>query len=341
MSAGPDQKTAELMTRFLLGELSEAERPAVEERLLSDNEFFDQLLVVEDSLIDAYLVGQLSDDRRQRAALLLRSSPEQRREVEFTRDVIAFLREARSKITGNVSAESASPDDDQPVDLVEIGEQAPAARAPVALIVSGFRALPGIYSATIGLTLLLMLGALTYFAIRSYSDRKYWLAQRAAWEHNTIEAESKLAQQARNTSELGKELEEERAQRIRAEESLAQVQYQEPQSLMSIVLLPTAFDRGGTSKMVTLTPGTKRIQLQLQVSQNQAHARYNVTITTFDGRKVWSRNAIPASQIKHGRLSLLLPSSLLKYDDYRAELEGSSQDDSSIHVADYTFKVRK
>lgn len=39
MSAGPDQKTAELMTRFLLGELSEAERPAVEERLLSDNEF--------------------------------------------------------------------------------------------------------------------------------------------------------------------------------------------------------------------------------------------------------------------------------------------------------------
>src|SRR5258707_15656793 len=111
MSAGPDQKTVELMTRFLLGELSEEERPAVEERILSDNEFFDQLLVVEDSVIDAYLLGRLSDDRHQRAEVLFRSSSTERPEVELTRDLIAFLRKARfDKTTANVSVGSASPD---------------------------------------------------------------------------------------------------------------------------------------------------------------------------------------------------------------------------------------
>jgi hypothetical protein len=110
---------------------------------------------------------------------------------------------------------------------------------------------------------------------------------------------------------------------------------------MSVALQPTVFERGGSSKTVTLTPGTRRIQLQLQVNQAQSYARYSVTLITFEGKKIWSKNAIPASQIKHGRLTLLLPSSLLKYDDYRAELEGSSEDDKSTHVADYTFKVRK
>jgi hypothetical protein len=347
MSAGPDQKTAELMTRFLLGELSEEERPAVEQRFLSDNEFFNQLLVVEDSLIDDYLLGRLSDDRRQRAESLLRSSAAQWREVEFNSELIALLREARSeKTTVPVSVGPAIPDNNLSADagtvqLAGSGEQRSATRATLALIVADFRALPAFYGATAALTLLLIFGVLPYLAFRSYSDRKDLLAQRAVAERNAIEADNKLAQQSRSASELAKELELERERRAQAEESLAQVQYPGPQPIMSVVLQPTAFERGGNSKTVTLTPGTKRIQLQLQVNQNQSHAPYNVTITTFEGQKVWSRNAIPASQIKHGRINLLLPSSLLKYDDYRAELEGSSEDGKATHVADYIFKVRK
>lgn len=347
MSAGPDQKTAELMTRFLLGELSEEERPAVEERFLSDNEFFNQLLVVEDSLIDDYLLGRLSDDRRQRAESLLQSSAAQRREVEFNRGLISFLREAPSeKTTAPVSVGPATPDNDLSADagtaeLAGPRKEGSATRATLALIVADFRALPAFYGATAALTVLLIFGALPYLSFRSYSNRRDWLAQRAAFERNAVEAQNKLAQQSRSTSELSKQLELERAQRIQAEESLAQVQYRGPQPIMSVVLLPTAFERGGDSKTVTLTPGTRRIQFQLQVSQTQSHAWYSVTITTFEGQKVWSRNAISASQIKHGRLTLLVPSSLLKYDDYRAELEGSSEDDKSTHVADYTFKVRK
>jgi len=346
MSTGPDHKTAELMTRFLLGELSEEERPAVEERFLSDSEFFDQLLVVEDALIGDFLQGRLSADRRQRAESLLRSSSTQRREVEFTRDLISFLGEARTEnTTAHVRVAGATLDHDlsakaAPVELVT-GEKESPGHAPLALIVAGFRRLPPFYSATVGLSLLLMLGALTYLALRSYSDRRAWMAQRAAWERNAADAENKLAQQSRDASELGKQLEQERDKRILAEESLAQLQARESSSLMSILLLPTTFERGGNSKTVTLTPGTARVQIQLQINQTQPPEQYSVAITTFDGRSVWSKNAIHASQIKHGKLNLLLPSSLLKYDDYRAELKGLSEDGSSMHLADYTFKVRK
>src|SRR6266404_5799744 len=151
MSAGPDQKTAELMTRFLLGELSEEERPAMEERFLSDNQFFDHLLVMEDSLIDAYLLGRLSDDRRQRAELLLQSSSAQRREVEFTRELISFLSEARSETTAaDANAGHALPDNDlsvraRTVELVNPSDKEPASRAPLALIVAGLKGLSPLY----------------------------------------------------------------------------------------------------------------------------------------------------------------------------------------------------
>ncbi|MFL6276781.1 MAG: tetratricopeptide repeat protein [Blastocatellia bacterium] len=48
------------LRRFLIGALEEAEDCEVGERLLTDNEYFAQLAIVEDELIDDYLAGRLS-----------------------------------------------------------------------------------------------------------------------------------------------------------------------------------------------------------------------------------------------------------------------------------------
>lgn len=45
---------------YLLGLIQQNEQPQIEERLLVDNEFYEELLIAEDELIDEYLAGRLS-----------------------------------------------------------------------------------------------------------------------------------------------------------------------------------------------------------------------------------------------------------------------------------------
>ncbi|MEA2174854.1 MAG: hypothetical protein QOD00_2446 [Blastocatellia bacterium] len=54
-----------VVVRYLLGELSDEEQVRLEEKYFGDDEFFEQVLVVEDELIDAYVGGELSARERE------------------------------------------------------------------------------------------------------------------------------------------------------------------------------------------------------------------------------------------------------------------------------------
>src|SRR5215213_5395782 len=90
-----NQETAELMTRFLLGQLSDEERKTVEQRFLTDDEYFAQLLVMEDSLVDDYVFGRLNEEEQKQAELLFRSSAAAKKELKFTEDLVANLKKRR------------------------------------------------------------------------------------------------------------------------------------------------------------------------------------------------------------------------------------------------------
>ena len=53
--------TTESIRKYLLGELSEEERFAAEERLLTDRAFHQEILIVEEELIEEYLEGSLTN----------------------------------------------------------------------------------------------------------------------------------------------------------------------------------------------------------------------------------------------------------------------------------------
>src|SRR5678809_451720 len=55
-----------IATRYLLGELSEQEQAALEQRYLSNPQVFNEVLKVESELVDAYARGQLSAEMRER-----------------------------------------------------------------------------------------------------------------------------------------------------------------------------------------------------------------------------------------------------------------------------------
>lgn len=59
-----DSKDGQLLTGYILGTLSDAERDALEERYFGDTAFFEQMLVTEDELIADYNAGRLSQDQK-------------------------------------------------------------------------------------------------------------------------------------------------------------------------------------------------------------------------------------------------------------------------------------
>jgi anti-sigma factor RsiW len=65
-SVNPDNSTNEELTRYLLGEMSEAEQMQVEIRYFADPEMFSELCSWRNNLIDAYVAGQLSPSLRER-----------------------------------------------------------------------------------------------------------------------------------------------------------------------------------------------------------------------------------------------------------------------------------
>jgi hypothetical protein len=75
--------------RFLLGMLDDTEHQRIEEHLISDRDFFEQVLIVEDELIDEYLDGSLSEKDEFRLHFL--ASAQQRRKLEVAHVIKALI----------------------------------------------------------------------------------------------------------------------------------------------------------------------------------------------------------------------------------------------------------
>jgi len=69
--------------QYLLGTLSQAARQRVEERLLTEESFYEEVLLGEDELIDQYIYGALSDENREQFEQHFLSTPERQRKLRF------------------------------------------------------------------------------------------------------------------------------------------------------------------------------------------------------------------------------------------------------------------
>jgi hypothetical protein len=75
----------ELLARYLLGDLPDAERDEAQERLFADPEFFERLLAVENDLIDSYARDTLPRRERELVEAHLLATAQQRRKLRFAR----------------------------------------------------------------------------------------------------------------------------------------------------------------------------------------------------------------------------------------------------------------
>lgn len=82
-----------LIRNYLLGELTEADADALEERLIVDDELYDALLIGEDDLIDSYARGELTPQEEARFESRF-TSPEWRCRIETSIFLLNYEEEA-------------------------------------------------------------------------------------------------------------------------------------------------------------------------------------------------------------------------------------------------------
>lgn len=91
MISKPPSSDEMMLRQYLLGHVREDEQRALEQRLLTDEDYFHQLLRVEEELTDDYVRGSLDASDHQRFERYFLSSPERRQNVEFARAFHRYL----------------------------------------------------------------------------------------------------------------------------------------------------------------------------------------------------------------------------------------------------------
>src|ERR1041385_7898138 len=97
-----DRDDEQHLRSYLLGELAQEEMRELEERLLREEEFANQVLLIEDELIEDYALGELSSTERQQFENYFLTTPRRRRKlmmVEGLRER-ASVRDARAIVEG-------------------------------------------------------------------------------------------------------------------------------------------------------------------------------------------------------------------------------------------------
>ena len=77
--------------KYLLGQAAEADSLQLEERLISDETFFNELSIAEDELVDEYLGGKLSETDRNNFEEHFLSAAERQRKLRFARSLKKYV----------------------------------------------------------------------------------------------------------------------------------------------------------------------------------------------------------------------------------------------------------
>jgi hypothetical protein len=307
--------------RYLFGELSEADRTAIELELLADREKFEEVCAVEDDLIDSYVRGKLSHADRTRFEIQYLASRYNRERVETARILIAGI----DRIAG---------------ERVKAGERETGA--------SWWKRIPNPLrwpqTALGGASLLALLFASG--ALWLYLERGRLVGQIVRIENEAQIERTSLKQREQELASRNQELEREIAnERQRHEESkaaLEQLRLQQSSLAPAVfsVLLPPAPVRGGkASPSLTLPRLTGRVRLLMEL-KGDGYASYQVRFQTVDGQEILRR---PVDKVRLGEdrefAALTIRAERLTKGDYIIILFGQTADGRGQEIDRYYFRV--
>jgi len=367
----------ETCERYLLGELSKAEREQFEESYFADDALFDRFLAVKDELLDAYARGELAEEKRTRFAQHFLATAPRRQQLdetqEFIRAVTAFsTKKDKGKAMIAVASGGLS---GRQSDAVGTALPAMHVPSPMALgvttdksswwksLVDFFKlrsfALPTALAAA--LLLILFSGALVMIqfqtdVVRLEVDYVYKNIENnniapspVPATHNSSAANTNIAvkstsknpannnQTPTNTNAASSNP----TPKSPTDREPPVVTVRPPTHIASIMLLPVASRDINKANTLQLSSDTRAVRVGLSF-KNDDYRNYNAKLTTVAGASVWQQKTLKADIGGANKsVTLQFAPALLRQQDYIVTLTGQTAAGQTETIGEYYFRVER
>ncbi len=310
----------EPLRRYLLGETADEERNMIEQRLLTDQDYFNELLKIEEELIDEYTRGELKGAERKKFELLFAHDPERRENIEFAKAFNRYL-----------SAQNIQTQPDH--------GRAQAWHGSMPALSPRWRAVLGAAACII-----LLLATGLVLLVRETR------IQRAQWEERERELIQQSEQQQAHYSEFSKQFGLQREEVAQLRQELAKLLRPRGQPLpesdtVALLLAPglsRAVDQthvANQTRIANLSSATQRLRLKLEIGEG-SYKSYQAEIQTVEGNVVSSQDGLKVHRTSRNKTVLIvLPTALLTRSDYLAMLSGTTATGAAEKIGTYYFKV--
>ena len=303
------------MGQYLLGQLGDTEQQQLEERLMTQDDLFEQVQVLEDELIDEYLKNTLSAQDRADFEKHFLSAPERFKKLRFAeafRSYVAVENERTEKERSKSSFWQTF---------------WAGLRTPTLVLRYGFpMVLVGVVIG--GLRMGSTIQRLTTQVAQIRTEQ-------GGWQEREQQLRQLLEAQRRRSVELEQQL------------VLAQPQDQKlPEKLSArlvalVVLTPGLVrDSSGTMKRLTVSSETRFVELRLELGDYK-YESYRVVLQDIEGSEILARNKVKPERSGSSQfLILTLGAKDLPRGDYSLKVSGASKSGEFEPLVSYTFGVQ-
>jgi hypothetical protein len=308
-----------LIRRYLLGELAEADQAALEQELLIDRGKFDRVWAVENELVDSYVRGEMPRADRERFESHYLASPLHRERVAIAESFLTNIDRAVEE-------------------TVEVSEKEP--------LVPWRRRFPLRSPRPVFGLVLVMALLLTFGLAWSYIERVRLTGQIANLQKEAQTERAFSEQREREQASRNQEFEKQiadvsrRNEQLKAElEQLRQRRQAAAPTILSFLLTP-APERGEKAiPQSTITLLTGKASLLMELDHND-YANYQVILQTVEGREIL-RSRIDKVRFGKDRAFATLPvkAGELTRGDYILILLGQTADGKIDEIDRYFFRV--
>ncbi len=324
------------LKQYLLGALGEAEQLALEEKLLLDDEEFEQLLIAEDELTDSYVRNALPPEERTRFEQHFLCTSERQQKLRFA---LIFHRHLDRAASSSRLPERVVPSKNSWLSRL-----------------SGFLRTPHPVRgyALIATCVLLALGGswLMFKMIRLQNEVVQLRAQSTLPQTAEQELRQHLAETNARREQLERALQASQAQIAQLETTRPQAPQETPRpasssSIAAFVLTPGALVRSSPDptaaaiNQVTIPAAANTVKLQLELEKDQ-YPLYRATLQTQGGTVLKHWGELQPQAARDGKTLLLqFPAALLPGGSYSLRLEGVTAEGRAEKADQFHFRVAR
>jgi anti-sigma factor RsiW len=327
----------ETCERYLLGELSEAERAQFEEAYFADDALFERFLAVKDELIDAYARDELAEAKRTRFTQHFLTTGPRRRQLDEAQEFIRAVTAVSTKVNGaNAPLAVTNP------------------QSSWKLLADFFKPRPFAWQTALAALLLVTLGG-TWVFVRNWQPATpneqaalqptpSLITAPPSNENNAAPspAPANANQSPANTNVAPKSPAN---TNIAPEPTPKKLPARPPQispaQIASIILLPVASRDINEANTLRLNSDTRAARLRLAFKSDD-YRNYSAAITTIAGANVWQKTLkADIGDKKNKTVTLQFAPALLTQQDYIVTLKGHTAAGQTETIGEYYFHVER